>query len=144
VSIVTKQIREGAHYTFQILAIGERTEGGRLHCPTFEFFSEAAKKEPDDLGRMSALLDIVAERGPIRNTQKFRRITDSDKIFEFKTSGGLRLFCFFDEGRVILCTNGLIKDAQKPPKGEIETAEDWKKRYFDAQKRGQLLHEPEH
>jgi hypothetical protein len=145
VSLVTKQLREGSHYTFRILAIGERTSGGRLNCPILDFFSHAKVRESEELSRLSALLDIVAERGSnFRNTNKFRRITDSDQIFEFKTPGGLRLFCFFDEGRIIICTHGLIKDGQKPPKSEIDTAELWKKRYMTAKILGELTHEPEH
>jgi hypothetical protein len=144
VPIVTKQLREGSHYIYRILAVGERLPDGRLHCPVFDFLADADSLEPSDLRRLSAALERTARMGPLKNEAKFRHLTDSDKIFEFKTSGTLRLFCFFDENRVIVCTGGLIKKGQKPPSEEIRKAEGWKNRYFEAQGLNQLSHESEH
>jgi hypothetical protein len=144
VPIVTKQIREGAHYQYRILAVGERTGEGKLICPVLAFFEVAATRESDDLERLTALLDRTAEQGPIANEQKFKHLTGSEKIYEFRTPRGLRLLCFFDERRVIVCTHGVIKKGQKASMDEIKTAEDWKHRYFDARARNQIFHEPEH
>jgi hypothetical protein len=144
VSIVVKQLREGDHYPYQILALGERSAEGSLLCPVFAFLAQAKACEPFDLIKLSALLDTAARRGQLRNEQKFKHLTGSDQIFEFKTTRGLRLFCFFDEGAVILCTHGIIKKGRKTPPGEIAHAENWKRRYFEAKAAGQLTYEPEY
>jgi phage-related protein len=33
-----------------------------------------------------------------------------------------RIFCFFDEGKIVVIMNGFQKKSQKTPKGEIERA----------------------
>ena len=48
-----------------------------------------------------------------------------DGIFELRTeeSGDIvRILYFFDEGRIILCTNGCVKKQRPTPKREIELA----------------------
>ena len=40
-----------------------------------------------------------------------------------------RIFCFFDEGKLIVLANGFQKKTQKTPKGEIEKALKIKKEY---------------
>lgn len=140
---VTKQIREGAHYRFTIYAVAERSDSG-LRCPTLDFFQDAETKEPEDLERLTAILDYLAEHGSLRNENKFKHVTNTNGIFEMRTPRGLRLFCFFDEGRVIVCTNGVIKKRQKAQPDDISSAEQWKAAYSKAQLLGELIHEPEH
>lgn len=142
-SIVTLQIREGVHYRFRIVAVGERSSG-TLRCPTLEFFDLAEVREPEDLLRVSAILDLLAERGSLLNEQKFKHVSGSQQIFEIRTPHGLRLFCFFDEGQMIVCTNGVIKKKQKADIADVKTAEQWRAAYFEAQLKGTLTHEPEH
>jgi len=43
----------------------------------------------------------------------------------------LRVFCFFDEGQIVVLINGFQKKSQKTPKKEIKIAEKLKKQYFD-------------
>jgi phage-related protein len=40
-----------------------------------------------------------------------------------------RVFCFFDEGRLIVLLNGFQKKSQKTPKNEIEKALKLQKQY---------------
>ncbi len=42
-----------------------------------------------------------------------------------------RVFCFFDNGNLIILMNGFQKKTQKTPRKEIELAERLKKQYFD-------------
>ena len=142
--IVTKQLREGRHYVYQVLAVGERTSAGNRVCPTLEFYQIQRRSHPRQNERRTALHDTMARRGNLGNETRFKHLTDSDGIFEFKTVGGLRLFCFFDETRLILCTHGTLKKGRKTPPGEIAAAEQWKRRYFAAKASHQLCHEPEH
>ena len=46
-----------------------------------------------------------------------------------------RVFCCFDEGKLIVLFNGFQKKTQKTPKKEIELAERLKKEYFEQKKK---------
>ena len=64
----------------------------------------------------------------------FDHITNSNGLFEIRVESGgdiYRVFCFFDEGNLIILMNGFQKKTQKTPKREIELAERLKKEYFD-------------
>jgi len=141
--IVTKQVREGAHYAYRIFAVGKRTAEGKLDCPVLDFFRESSKVRPELTERLSALLDYTALRGPPRNPQKFKHLAGSEGIFEFKVFQ-LRLLCFWDTERLIICTNGTVKKDNKSDRDVIKVAEEWRRTYFNAKNRGYLHHEREH
>jgi len=44
-----------------------------------------------------------------------------------------RIFCFFDQGKVVVVLNGFQKKTQKTPKNEIKLAEKLQKKYYDEQ-----------
>ena len=92
-------------------------------------------RRPDELKKLVAVLNFFARTGEIRNEQKVRHLGRS--IFEFKTTS-LRVFWFWDEGRVVVCTDGLKKQGQKTPKGAIDRAVAWRKDYFRAKAEGNI------
>ncbi len=58
----------------------------------------------------------------------------SDGLYEIRVSSGnnnFRIFCFFDEGQLVILLNGFQKKAQKTPKSEIERAEKLKTKYYE-------------
>ena len=64
----------------------------------------------------------------------FKYIKNSSGLYEVRvevTNNIFRVFCFFDEGKLIILINGFQKKSQKTPKKEIEKAEKLKKQYFD-------------
>ena len=64
----------------------------------------------------------------------FKHIEGTDGLFEIRvdTSGNAyRIFCFFDEGNLVIVTNGFQKKTPKTPKDEIKRAIRIKKEYFD-------------
>lgn len=64
----------------------------------------------------------------------FKHLTSTDGLYEIRIeyqSNIYRIFCFFDEGRLIVILNGFQKKTQKTPKQEIELAEKLKKEYFN-------------
>lgn len=78
-------------------------------------------------------LKLIAteERIPIKY---FRHIKGSTGLYEIRVefeSNIFRVFCFFDEGQLIILIHGFQKKSQKTPKKEIEKAEKLKKQYFD-------------
>ena len=42
-----------------------------------------------------------------------------------------RVFCFFDNGKLVILLNGFTKKSQKTPKKEIEKAIQLKQKYYD-------------
>lgn len=76
-------------------------------------------------------LGIIAslERVP----EKFFKHID-EGIYEIRVEVGsniFRVFSFFDEGQLVVLTNGFQKKTQKTPKNEIVLAKKIKKEYFD-------------
>ena len=64
-------------------------------------------------------------------------ISGSDGLFEIRIeyqSKIYRVFCCFDEGRIVVLFNGFQKKTQKTPKEEIERAVRLKKEYFEFKK----------
>ncbi len=71
---------------------------------------------------------------PLIPQKYFKHIEGTDGLFEIRvdTSGNaFRIFSFFDEGNLIIITNGFQKKTQKTPKEEIKRALRIKKDYFD-------------
>jgi phage-related protein len=62
----------------------------------------------------------------------FKHIEDG--IYEVRVEVGsniFRVFCFFDDGQLVILINGFQKKTQKTPKNEIVAAKKIKKEYFD-------------
>ena len=64
-------------------------------------------------------------------------MTGYDGLFEVRVmyqSNIYRVFCCFDEGKLIILFNGFQKKTQKTPIFEIEKAMRKKKEYFESKK----------
>lgn len=72
--------------------------------------------------------------------EKFlKHIRNTDGLYEIRVSVGsniYRIFCCFDEGRVVILFNAFQKKSQKTPKKEIEKALMLKEKYFEQKKGG--------
>jgi len=73
-----------------------------------------------DQKKIIALLKRTADDGTPGNTEKFDSITGT-RLWEFK-SFQIRIFCFFDKGKMIILTHGFIKKKNRTPSAEIEKA----------------------
>ena len=63
-----------------------------------------------------------------------KHMEGSDGLYEIRVSSGnniFRIFCFFDEGQLVILLNGFQKKTQKTPKSEIERAEKLKIKYYE-------------
>ncbi len=135
----TLLIRSGERLAIRAIA-GAMDDQGRDRCATLAFFQEHANLRPKEFEKLSALLTRTADHGPPIDTDKFKSLKGEDDLWEFKTSGGLRLICFWDEGNLIVTTHGYLKDKQKAPKRELARAEQLRKDYFSAKTSGHLTH----
>ena len=54
-----------------------------------------------------------------------KHIENTEGLYEIRVQQGsdiYRIFCFFDQGQLVVITNGFQKKSQKTPKQEIELA----------------------
>ena len=107
----------------------------REHGELLEFFESLGPNLQKDCDRMLALFERVALEGPPRNVEISHQI--KGKLFEF-IQGRLRVFWFYDEGRLIICTSGLVKKGRKTPKREIDHAIMVMNKYFEDKKHGEI------
>lgn len=70
-----------------------------------------------------------------RIPEKFlKHLTGTDGLYEIRIehkSNIYRLFCCFDEGKLVVLFNGFQKKTQKTPKGELEKALRLMQEYFE-------------
>lgn len=69
-------------------------------------------------------LELIQELERIPETY-LKHIENTDGLYEIRVQQGsdiFRIFCFFDQGKLIILANGFQKKTQKLPKKEIEKA----------------------
>ena len=94
-----------------------------------EFYNDLDKKVQDKIDWVFELIktvDFIPKRF-------FEHLKNTDGIYEIRVeyeSNIYRIFCFFDEGNLVVLINSFQKKSQKTPKNEIELAKKLKKQYF--------------
>lgn len=83
--------------------------------------------------KFAALFVRLGDHGKIWNEQKFKHLTGTDQVFEFKVEDG-RILSFFFFGKRLILTHGFTKKSAKTPKGEIERAEAYKSDFEQREK----------
>jgi phage-related protein len=94
-----------------------------------EFYEDQNQKVKD---KIDYVLDLIKniERVPIKF---LKYLEGTDALYEIRVSTTfkkIRIFCFFDEGRVVVLGNCFVKKTNKTPKQELELAEKLKNDYF--------------
>lgn len=86
-----------------------------------EFFEKQNKKVR---AKIVWTFDLVEDLQRVPETY-LKHLENTDGLYEIRVQLGsdiFRIFCFFDEGQLVIITNGFQKKTQKTPKQEIETA----------------------
>jgi phage-related protein len=78
--------------------------------------------------KFASLFTQLGNQGKIYNEKKFKHLTRTEKLFEFKVDNA-RIFSFFASGRRVILTHGFVEKNSKTPKGEIMLAEKIKKEF---------------
>jgi phage-related protein len=95
-----------------------------------EFYDEQPPKVRQKIDYVLYLISQV-ERVP----EKFlKHLEGTSGLYEVRVEVGsniYRIFCFFDEGNLVVLLQGFQKKSQKTPKNELERAERLKQQYFD-------------
>jgi phage-related protein len=76
-------------------------------------------------------INLIEELDRILETY-LKFIENTDGLYEIRIQKGndiFRIFCFFDEGKLVVLANGFQKKTQKTPKKEIKKALKIKKEY---------------
>jgi len=64
----------------------------------------------------------------------FKYLEGTDGLYEIRIKSGsdiYRIFCFFDEGNLIVLLNGFQKKSSKTPGNEIDKAKRLRKNYYE-------------
>ncbi|MHC1725761.1 MAG: type II toxin-antitoxin system RelE/ParE family toxin [Syntrophobacteraceae bacterium] len=73
-----------------------------------------------------ALIQRIADNGTPDNPSRFKN--EGDQIWAIK-DGQIRIYCFFDEGHLIILTNGVIKKSQKADPNALKKARKLREAY---------------
>lgn len=63
----------------------------------------------------------------------FKHLEATDGLYEIRVQAGsdiIRIFCFFDKGKIVIAINGFQKKTRKTPAKEIDKALRIKKEYY--------------
>ncbi|WP_316748832.1 type II toxin-antitoxin system RelE/ParE family toxin [Pedobacter gandavensis] len=81
-------------------------------------------------------LGLIEELQRVPETY-LKHLENTDGLFEIRIQQGsdiFRIFCFFDQGKLVVLANGFQKKTQKTPKQEIERAIKIKEEYESGKK----------
>jgi len=86
-----------------------------------QFFEKQSKKVK---AKIIWTFDLIEELPRVPETY-LKHLENTNGLYEIRIQVGsdiFRIFCFFDEGKLIVVTNGFQKKTQKTPMREIEQA----------------------
>ena len=98
----------------------------------WEFYNKQTKKVQD---RILWTIRVIKDIQLV--PEKYLKHID-EGIYEIRVSSGnniFRIFCFFDEGQLVIVLNGFQKKTQKTPTEEIDKAKKLKKKYYESKKK---------
>lgn len=101
-------------------------------------FSEFLKKQPEKVqNKIFKVIEVIEtlERVP---SNYLKHLKGTDGLYEARirlSTNIWRVFCFFDEGRLVILLNGFTKKTQKTPKKEINKALKLMKKYYGEKRR---------
>ena len=98
-----------------------------------EFFIKQREKVQD---KITWTLELIEQLEKVPETY-LKYIKNTDGLYEVRVKQGsdiFRIFCFFDEGKLIILANGFQKKTQKTPKKEIDKALKIKQEYENENK----------
>ena len=102
----------------------------RGECEVLEFLRTVPSDMAAHAKGMRSLFGRYAQRGRANlTTEMFHEADKQEGIWEFR-KGRLRIFCFMDDGRLVIATHGAVKKTQKADRQEIARAVEIKRRYF--------------
>ena len=121
------------HYNATFLSLyGNRVSMNRTIIFYKDYFNDFFISQREKVkAKIIWTFDLVEQLDRIPETY-LKHIENTDGLYEIRIQTGsdiFRIFCFFDEGKLVVLANGFQKKTQKTPKQEIEKAIKIKKEY---------------
>ena len=102
-----------------------------------DYFQEFFLKQRDKVkDKIIWTFDLIEELQRVPETY-LKHIENTDGLYEIRVQLGrniFRIFCFFDQGQLVVLAHGFQKKTQKTPKKEIEKALKIKEEYENEKK----------
>lgn len=98
-----------------------------------EFFVKQRQKVKE---KIVWTFDLIEELEKVPEIY-LKHLENTEGLYEIRVQQGsdiFRIFCFFDQGQLVVLANGFQKKTQKTPKREIEKAEKIKNEYESEKK----------
>ena len=98
-----------------------------------DFLNAQPQKVQDKIFKILEAIETL-ERVP---QNYLKHLKGTDGLYEARvqlSSNIWRVFCFFDEGKLVILLNGFQKKTQKTPKNEIDKALQLMKEYYEGKK----------
>ncbi|HEX2078406.1 MAG TPA: type II toxin-antitoxin system RelE/ParE family toxin [Longimicrobium sp.] len=83
-----------------------------------------------DRRKLDVLFEMLGELGRISNDTKFKKLSDREEIWEFK-SFQVRIYCFFTPDRHVMLAHAVIKKQDRHNRADLEKAEERRRWFFD-------------
>jgi phage-related protein len=99
-----------------------------------DFLKKQPKKVQDKIYKVIEAIETL-ERVP---SNYLRSIKGTQGLYEARIQLGSniwRVFCFFDDGRLVILLNGFVKKTQKTPKKEIDKAIRLMESYYEEKRK---------
>ena len=104
-------------------------------CDVLDFAEQLRRDDPAEGARLMRAFARMAA-WPAANTRRSRSLAHD--ILELKTPGGVRVLYFFDENRVVVCSEAMMKPKQRGLQVAVERAARHRWRYLNDKRRGSL------
>ena len=102
-----------------------------------DYFQEFFVKQRDKVkDKIIWTLELIEELPRVPETY-LKYLENTNGLYEIRVQQGsdvFRIFCFFDQGQLVVLANGFQKKTQKTPKQEIEKALKIKEEYESEKK----------
>ena len=88
------------------------------------FLDFVSKQSIDIQNKIYWTFDVIEDLWLVPDTY-FKHIVNTDGLYEIRVQVGndiIRIFCFFETGKLVILINGFQKKTQKTPKKEIRLA----------------------
>lgn len=118
--------------TLNIFVFGMENEKIRQIFLYKDYFSNFYEKQKQKVKEKILWTFRIIETIQQVPTEYFKYLEGTDGLYEIRVQFGsdiYRIFCFFDEGKLVVLANGFQKKTKKTPKQEIEKALKIKKEY---------------
>ncbi|MDP8242474.1 MAG: type II toxin-antitoxin system RelE/ParE family toxin [Candidatus Hinthialibacter antarcticus] len=81
-----------------------------------KLLDDLEENDPSEYRALMTRIRHIAQSGQPANNRQMRPLKgkNAEKLFEIKTTSGSRVICFYEKGKLIICTHGFhkIKDIQ--------------------------------